>query len=169
MRSLISKAKLLVSENYAGVVLLNETTNGIDPIGQSDYEPAHMLIDAESEAGFSALDVGYSNVAEKPMDEADEGEQLIILGTDDGDVFAWSYSPLASEVLEVESAVSLYNFAPGIRDVRLTDIDASGASSAYSLSADDLAANTVPQLQKTVKLTAGSADVVVEQVQIVGG
>ena len=117
---------LLVSENYAGVVLLNETTNGIDPIGQSDYEPVQMLIDAESEAGFSALDVGYSNVAEKPMDEADKGEQLIVLGTDDGDVFAWSYSPLASDVFEVESAVSLYNFASGIRDVRLTDIDASG-------------------------------------------
>ena len=117
---------LLVSENYAGVVLLNKTTNGIDPIGQSDYEPVQMLIDAESEAGFSALDVGYSNVAEKPMDEADQGEQLIVLGTDDGDVFAWSYSPLASDVFEVESAVSLYNFASGIRDVRLTDIDASG-------------------------------------------
>ena len=117
---------LLVSENYAGVVLLNETTNGIDPIGQSDYEPVQMLIDAESEAGFSALDVGYSNVAEKPMGEADQGEQLIVLGTNDGDVFAWSYSPLASDVFEVESAVSLYNFASGIRDVRLTDIDASG-------------------------------------------
>ena len=117
---------LLVSENYAGVVLLNETTSGIDPAGQSEYEPVQMLIDAESEAGFSALDVGYSNVAEKPMDEADEGEQLIVLGTDAGDVFAWSYSPLASDVFEVESAVSLYNFASGIRDVRLTDIDASG-------------------------------------------
>ena len=117
---------LLVSENYAGVVLLNETTNGIDPIGQSDYEPVQMLIDAESEAGFSALDVGYSNVAEKPMDEADQGEQLIVLGTDDGDVFAWSYSPLESDVFDVESAVRLYNFASGIRDVRLTDIDASG-------------------------------------------
>jgi len=117
---------LLVSENYAGVVLLNETTSGIDPLGQSDYEPVQMLIDAESEAGFSALDVGYSNVAEKPMDEADKGEQLIVLGTDDGDVFAWSYSPLESEVFEVESAVSLYNFASGIRDVRLTDIDATG-------------------------------------------
>ena len=117
---------LIVSENYAGVVLLNETTSGIDPAGQNEYEPAQILIDAESEAGFSALDVGYSNVAEKPMDEADEGEQLIVLGTDDGDVFAWSYSPLESEVFDVESAVSLYNFASGIRDVRLTDIDATG-------------------------------------------
>ena len=51
-----------------------------------------MLIDAESEAGFSALDVGYSNVADVTMDTATEGEQLIVLGTD-GDVFAWSYSP----------------------------------------------------------------------------
>ena len=117
---------LLVSENYAGVVLLNETTSGVNPIGQDDYEAVQMLIDAESEAGFSALDVGYSNVADVTMDTATEGEQLILLGTDDGDVFAWSYSPLASDVFEVESAVSLYNFASGIRDVRLTDIDASG-------------------------------------------
>ena len=117
---------LLVSENYAGVVLLNETTSGVNPIGQDDYEAVQMLIYAESEAGFSALDVGYSNVADVTMDTATEGEQLILLGTDDGDVFAWSYSPLASDVFEVESAVSLYNFASGIRDVRLTDIDASG-------------------------------------------
>ena len=117
---------LLVSENYAGVVLLNETTSGVNPIGQDDYEAVQMLIDAESEAGFSALDVGYSNVADVTMDTATEGEQLIVLGTDDGDVFAWSYSPLASDAFEVESAVSLYNFASGIRDVRLTDIDASG-------------------------------------------
>jgi len=117
---------LLVSENYAGVVLLNETTSGVNPIGQDDYEAVQMLIDAESEAGFSALDVGYSNVADVTMDTATEGEQLILLGTDDGDVFAWSYSPLAGDVFEVESAVSLYNFASGIRDVRLTDIDASG-------------------------------------------
>ena len=118
---------LLVSENYAGVVLLEPSIDDPpDPLGQDVYKPAQILIDAESEAGFSALDIGYSNVAEKPMDEADKGEQLIVLGTDDGDVFAWSYSPLESEVFEVESAVSLYNFASGIRDVRLTDIDASG-------------------------------------------
>ena len=117
---------LVVSENYAGVVLLDETATGVNPIGQDDYETVQMLIDAESEAGFSALDVGYSNVADVTMDTATEGEQLIVLGTDDGDVFAWSYSPLASDVFEVESAVSLYNFASGIRDVRLTDIDASG-------------------------------------------
>ena len=118
---------LLVSENYAGVVLLEPSIDDPpDHSGQDVYKPAQILIDAESEAGFSALDVGYSNVAEKPMDEADTGEQLIVLGTDDGDVFAWSYSPLESDVFEVESAVSLYNFASGIRDVRLTDIDASG-------------------------------------------
>ena len=117
---------LLVSEDYAGVVLLNETTSGLNPVGQSDYEPAQVLIHAESEAGFTTLDVGYSNVAEEPMDAATDDQQLIVLGTDDGDVFAWSYSPSNSEVFEVEDAVSLYNFASGIRDVRLTDIDATG-------------------------------------------
>lgn len=50
-----------------------------------------------------------------------------------------------------------------------TDIDASGAGAAYSLSDADIIANTVPQIQRTVKLTAGSANVIVEQVQIVGG
>ena len=50
-----------------------------------------------------------------------------------------------------------------------TDIDASGAGAAYALSDADIIANTVPQIQRTVKLTAGSANVIVEQVQIVGG
>jgi|TARA_B100001996_G_scaffold222862_1_gene171434 hypothetical protein len=50
-----------------------------------------------------------------------------------------------------------------------TDYDSSSASAAYAISEADVIANNVPQLQRTVKLTAGSADVVVEQVQIVGG
>ena len=50
-----------------------------------------------------------------------------------------------------------------------TDIDASGAGSAYALSDADVVANTVPMIKRTVKLTAGSADVVVEQVQVIGG
>ena len=117
---------LMVSENYAGVVLLNETTSGINPVGQDDYEPVQMLIDAESEAGFSSLDVGYSNVADVAMQNTTDEEQLIVLGTNDGDVISWSYSPSESEVFAEESRVSINAFANEIRDVRLTDIDASG-------------------------------------------
>ena len=50
-----------------------------------------------------------------------------------------------------------------------TDIDSSGASADYALASAKLEAGTVPVIQKAVKLTAGSANVVVEQVQIVGG
>jgi len=117
---------LMVSENYAGVVLLNETTSGINPAGQDDYEPVQMLIDAESEAGFSSLDVGYSNVADVAMQNTTGEEQLIVLGTNDGDVISWAYSPSESEVFAEESRVSINTFANEIRDVRLTDIDASG-------------------------------------------
>ena len=117
---------LMVSNNYSGVVLLNETTSGIDPIGQEDFEPVQMLIDAESDAGFSSLDVGYSNVADVAMQNSTDEEQLIVLGTKDGDVLSWAYSPSESEVFAKESRVSINAFANEIRDVRLTDIDASG-------------------------------------------
>ena len=50
-----------------------------------------------------------------------------------------------------------------------TDVDASGASGAYALSAADATANLVPLIQRTVKIVAGGNNVVVEQVQIVGG
>ena len=50
-----------------------------------------------------------------------------------------------------------------------TDYDASGAGSAYTLSAADATAGTVPVIQRVAKLVAGSNAVVVEQVQIVGG
>ena len=50
-----------------------------------------------------------------------------------------------------------------------TDYNSGGASADYALSEADIIANTVPQLQRTVKLTAGSADVVIEQVHVVGG
>ena len=50
-----------------------------------------------------------------------------------------------------------------------TNYDSSAASGDYSLSAADATAGTVPLIQRTVKLTAGSANVIVETVQIVGG
>ena len=116
---------LVVSKNYAGVILLKENTSGIVQ-GDDFYEPVEILIEAQSDAGFSALDIGYSNVADVTMEEATDGERLIVLGTNDGDIVSWSYSPFESEVFEKESRVSINNFANGIRDVRLTDIDATG-------------------------------------------
>ena len=50
-----------------------------------------------------------------------------------------------------------------------TDYDSSAARADYALSSADVEAGTVPVIQKAVKLTAGSANVIVEQVQIVGG
>ena len=50
-----------------------------------------------------------------------------------------------------------------------TDYDSSAASADYALGSAKVAAGTVPALKRAVKLTAGGADVVVEQVQVVGG
>jgi len=58
----------------------------------------------------------------------------------------------------------------GVTDTTITtDYDSSGASADYALSSADVAAGTVPTIRRAVKLTAGGADVVVEQVQVVGG
>ncbi len=46
-----------------------------------------------------------------------------------------------------------------------TDIDSSAASADYALATAEYAVNQVPELQRCVKLVAGAADVVVEQVQ----
>tara|TARA_B100000073_G_scaffold23402_1_gene18230 strand:+ start:3058 stop:3591 length:534 start_codon:yes stop_codon:yes gene_type:complete len=54
-------------------------------------------------------------------------------------------------------------------DTITTDYDSSAASADYALSNSKVAAGTIPVIQRAVKLTAGSADVIVEQVQIVGG
>ena len=119
---------LIVSDEYAGVVRLNRTVDKFPEGGI--HEPAHILIDASNEKGFTCADVGYSNIADEPMDESTSGEQLIVLGTADGDVHAWSFEPTGSDdspdTLKEESGVSIEAFASGIRDVRLTDIDATG-------------------------------------------
>jgi hypothetical protein len=46
-----------------------------------------------------------------------------------------------------------------------TDIDSSAAAADYALATAQYAVNEVPELQRIVKLTAGSVDVVVEQIQ----
>ena len=116
---------LIVSKEMAGVVELEKTVNAPPNVG-STAPPAKVLINATSSANFSAVDVGYSNVADKKMSEASTDDQLIVLGTEGGDIIAWNYQP-AEEILVVdEGKVSINNFADQIRDVRLTDIDASG-------------------------------------------
>ena len=129
---------LIVSEEYAGVVRLNQTAGF--PEG-GIYEPAHILIEASSEAGFTSSDVGYPNIADVPMNESTSGEQLIVLGTADGDVHAWSFEPTASmsspDTLKEESGVSMNGFASEIRDVRFTDIDATGYTELLITTGDD--------------------------------
>ena len=116
---------LIVSKEMAGVVELEKTVNAPPNVG-STAPPAKVLINATSSANFSAVDVGYSNVADNKMSEASTDDQLIVLGTEGGDIIAWNYQP-AEEILVVdEGKVSINNFADQIRDVRLTDIDASG-------------------------------------------
>ncbi len=129
---------LIVSEEYAGVVRLNQTAGF--PEG-GIHEPAHILIETSNEAGFTSADVGYSNIADVPMNEATSGEQLIVLGTADGDVHAWSFEPTAStsnpDTLNKESGVSINGFASEIRDVRFTDIDATGYTELLITTGDD--------------------------------
>ncbi len=129
---------LIVSEEYAGVVRLNQTAGF--PEG-GIYEPAHILIEASSEAGFTSADVGYSNLLKIPMNESTTGEQLIVLGTADGDIHSWSFEPTDStdspDTLQKESGGSIEGFASEIRDVRLTDYDNTGFTELLVTTGDD--------------------------------
>ncbi len=118
---------LMVSKNMAAIIELEETSNVAPSPGDEEiYDDAQLAYNATSEDGFTSLDIGYSNVAETPMQDSTNGEQLIVLGTEGGDVLAWSYSPNEVPMFAEESKVSIQNFANSIRDVRLTDIDATG-------------------------------------------
>ena len=117
---------LIVSKEMAGVVELEKNTNQIGASGTGAQQNAKVLINATSSANFSAADVGYSNVADVTMSEADNANQLIVLGTEDGDIMSWNFQPGGEPMVVEESKVSINNFADQIRDVRLTDIDNSG-------------------------------------------
>ena len=117
---------LIVSKEMAGVVELEKNTIQIGTPGTGAQQNAKVLINATSSANFSAADVGYSNVADVTMSEADNANQLIVLGTEDGDIMSWNFQPGGEQIVDEESKVSINNFADQIRDVRLTDIDNSG-------------------------------------------
>ena len=71
---------------------------------------------------------------------------------------------------DFESAVGSGKKVTAISDTTITtDYNSGGASADYAVSSADVIAGTLPQIQRAVLLTAGGADVVVEQVQIVGG
>ena len=73
-------------------------------------------------------------------------------------------------VAAFESAVGDGKKVTAITDTTITTDYNSGAASAdYAVSSADVIAGTLPQIQRGIKLTAGSANVVVEQVQVVGG
>ena len=116
---------LLVSKEMAGVIELEKSAQ-IGEVGSGFQQPANVLINATSSTNFSAADVGYSNVADVTMSEATNSNQLIVLGTEDGDIMSWNYQPGKEPLVVEESRVSISDFANQIRDVRLTDIDNSG-------------------------------------------
>ena len=117
---------LIVSKEMAGVVELEKNSLQPGDVGTGFQQPANVLINATSTANFSAADVGYSNVADVTMSEATNSNQLIVLGTEDGDIMSWNYQPGEEQIIVEESRVSIPDFANQIRDVRLTDIDNSG-------------------------------------------
>ena len=127
---------LIVSKEMAGVVELEPSVNVPPQVG-STAPPATVLINATSSANFSAVDVGYSNVADKKMSEASTDDQLIVLGTEEGDIIAWNYQPAEEILVVAEGKVSINNFADQIRDVRLTDLDDTGKTELLITTEDD--------------------------------
>ena len=126
---------LLVTPNMAGVIELNGT-NLLAPNG-AIYEPAHVLAAFSSEAGFTSSDVGYPNRAAEPMGESEDQEQMIVMGTQDGNVFSWLYQSNATSFEIREGNVNLNGFAKEIRDVRLTDLDDTGKTELLITTEDD--------------------------------
>lgn len=64
------------------------------------------------------------------------------------------------------SAASAGKKVTAISDTTITtDIDSSAATADYALASAEVAANTVPEIQRCVKLTAGTTGVIVEQIQ----
>ena len=119
----------------AGVIELNGT-NLLAPNG-AIYEPAHVLAAFSSEAGFTSSDVGYPNRAAEPMGESEDQEQMIVMGTQDGNVFSWLYQSNATSFEIREGNVNLNGFAKEIRDVRLTDLDDTGKTELLITTEDD--------------------------------
>ena len=127
---------LIVSKEMAGVVELEESVNVPPQVG-SPAPTATVLINATSSANFSAVDVGYSNIADKKMSEASTDDQIIVLGTEGGDIISWNYQPAEEIVVVAEGKVSINNFADQIRDVRLTDLDDTGKTELLITTEDD--------------------------------
>ena len=117
---------LIVSKEMAGVVELEKNSVQIGGVGTGFQQSANVLINATSSANFSAVDVGHSNLIDEKISEATTSNQLIVLGTEDGDLMAWNYLPAEETLLVEETKLSINNFADQIRDVRLTDIDNTG-------------------------------------------
>ena len=87
-----------------------------------------------------------------------------------GDYIATEANGDAAFTADFVSAVADGKKVTAVTDTTITtDYDSSAASADYGLATAKVAAGTVPTLKRAVKLTAGSANVVVEQVQIVGG
>lgn len=120
----------------------------------------HSKIVGATDANGSVITVeGYSNGGRHTFSVGDYVETL-----DGGDTDGF--------VAAYESAITDGKKVTAITATTITtDIDSSGATGDYSLSAADATAGNIPVVSRVVKLTAGSGSggVVVEQVQVVGG
>jgi hypothetical protein len=87
-----------------------------------------------------------------------------------GDYIATQANSDAAFTSDFVAAASGGKKVTAVTDTTITtDYDSSAASADYALASAKVEAGTVPTIRRAVKLTAGGADVIVEQVQVVGG
>ena len=120
-------------------------------------KPKSSRIKAATDAAAMVVTVDHGGT---PAHTFSVGDYVATVDGGDTDGFTSDFESAASSGKKV-TAISYTTIT--------TDYDSSGASADYAVSSADVIAGTLPQIQKAVLLTAGGADVVVEQVQVVGG
>lgn len=142
MSAVLSPGRLLVvDQEYASLLIVPEETGNLDKDGRGPADQVeevwnHSVIE---QTKFTAVEWGISPWAEKDV-SSHEGEMMLLLGTEDGQIMAWNFD-LDNDVVEYEERLLLSGsnaFDGPVDAIRLGDYGAGGWNDLFIASGGEI-------------------------------
>ncbi|MDB2457686.1 hypothetical protein N9W77_01080, partial [bacterium] len=124
--SLADDKVMIVSPTMAVVIELEEFSEANDPNAPEATNFAKVVFQHNATSTITSADFGPSPWSSAVYNRPDSGEEIMLLGEENGDVIGFEWNASATPEFTKEEGMMLEGFGTSIQSVRLVDKDATG-------------------------------------------
>ncbi|MBT5619119.1 MAG: hypothetical protein HOJ71_08635 [Euryarchaeota archaeon] len=124
--SLADDKVMIVSPTMAVVIELEEFSEANDPNAPEATNFAKVVFQHNATSTITSADFGPSPWSSAVYNGPDSGEEIMLLGEENGDVIGFEWNASATPEFTKEEGMMLEGFGTSIQSVRLVDKDATG-------------------------------------------